>query len=48
MVHERSQELLARGFPVPGYEVLTERRKSEIAGKPMLVNILLSASLNRV
>ena len=33
MVHERSQELLARGFPVPGYEVLTERRKSEIAGE---------------
>jgi SecD/SecF fusion protein len=34
MVHERSQELLARGFPVPGYEVLTERKASETPGQP--------------
>jgi len=34
MVHPRSAELIARGFPVPGYEILTERRKSELAGEP--------------
>ena len=34
MVHERSQELIDRGFPVPGYEILTERRSSETAGEP--------------
>lgn len=34
MVHERSQELIDRGFPVPGYEILTERRSSETAGGP--------------
>ena len=34
MVHERSQELIDRGFPVPGYQILTERRKSETPGEP--------------
>ena len=34
MVHERSQQLIDRGFPVPGYEILTERRSSETAGGP--------------
>ena len=34
MVHERSQALIDRGFPVPGYEILTERRKSETLGEP--------------
>jgi preprotein translocase subunit SecD len=34
MVHERSQELIDRGFPVPGYEILTERRSSETPGEP--------------
>jgi len=45
MVHPQSSELLARGFPVPGYEILTERRSGENEGEPdQLIDYLVKIS----